>query len=92
MPLDGASGMAIKRILPHLLIIATVSAGALSGQLSSILFGLADLSVRISPRQASGDVVIVAIDSQSLDQLGAWPWSRGIHARVLDRLLAAGAH
>ncbi|UJB20733.1 MULTISPECIES: CHASE2 domain-containing protein [Lysobacter] len=36
------------------------------------------------------DVVIVAIDDRSLNELGQWPWPRDIHAQVLDRLGYAG--
>ena len=37
------------------------------------------------------DVVIVGIDDASLAALGPWPWSRDIHARLIDRPSAAGA-
>lgn len=36
------------------------------------------------------DVLIVAIDEDSLDQLGRWPWSRDRHARLLRTLCASG--
>jgi len=49
-----------------------------------------DAAVR-TERQPLGDIVIVAIDDASLAQLGAWPWSREVHARAIDRLAAAGA-
>ncbi|RDD83746.1 CHASE2 domain-containing protein [Dyella tabacisoli] len=39
----------------------------------------------------SDDVVIVAIDAKSLTELGRWPWPRSLHARLIDRLTAAGA-
>ncbi|MCW4453727.1 CHASE2 domain-containing protein [Flavobacterium sp. MXW15] len=35
-------------------------------------------------------LAIVAIDERSLQQLGQWPWPRGTHARLLDRLDEAG--
>ena len=41
--------------------------------------------------KASGDIVIVKIDNQSLREAGRWPWSRRVHARLIDRLSAAGA-
>lgn len=37
-----------------------------------------------------GDVVVVAIDDRSLNELGQWPWPRDIHAQMLDRLGYAG--
>ncbi|HXC51115.1 MAG TPA: adenylate/guanylate cyclase domain-containing protein [Candidatus Limnocylindrales bacterium] len=42
------------------------------------------------PEPASPDVVIVAVDDQSIAQVGRWPWSRGTLAELLDRIDAAG--
>jgi diguanylate cyclase (GGDEF)-like protein len=36
--------------------------------------------------RASDQVVIVAVDDESLRHLGRWPWSRERHAALLDRL------
>ncbi|MBL8377554.1 MAG: CHASE2 domain-containing protein [Burkholderiales bacterium] len=41
---------------------------------------------RLAPAE---DVVIVAIDDASLAALGRWPWSREVHARLVDRLADA---
>ncbi|MCB1986080.1 MAG: EAL domain-containing protein [Burkholderiales bacterium] len=32
------------------------------------------------------DTIIVAIDEESLNTLGRWPWSRGVHAELINRL------
>jgi EAL domain-containing protein (putative c-di-GMP-specific phosphodiesterase class I)/CHASE2 domain-containing sensor protein len=40
---------------------------------------------------ASGDVVLVKIDSPSLREVGRWPWPRRYHAQLTDRLTAVGA-
>lgn len=32
------------------------------------------------------DIIIVAIDEESLKGLGHWPWSRGVHAELINRL------
>lgn len=37
------------------------------------------------------DIVIVAIDDRSLADIGRWPWSRAVHAALLERLHAQGA-
>lgn len=37
------------------------------------------------------DVVIVAIDEDSIDALGAWPWDRRHHAKLLEKLKEADA-
>ncbi len=42
-------------------------------------------------RSPAADIVIVAIDEQSLRALGRWPWSRRIHAELIRKLGAAGA-
>lgn len=35
----------------------------------------------------SKDIVIIAIDDNSLEKIGAWPWPRNIHAKLLNQLL-----
>lgn len=39
-----------------------------------------------NPRPVSTDIVIVGIDDESLEHLGNWPWKRGIHGRVLEKI------
>ncbi len=39
-------------------------------------------------RPIDDNIVIVAIDEKSLQKLGRWPWSRSIHADLLDQLTA----
>ena len=48
-----------------------------------------DSALAVAP--APSDVVIVAIDDASIAALGRWPWSRAVHAALLDRLRADGA-
>lgn len=50
-----------------------------------------DLGVRASPRVASDRIVVVAIDEQSIDRIGPYPWPRSVHAQLLDRVRASGA-
>lgn len=47
-----------------------------------------DMLARARPALPS-DVVIVGIDAASLAAIGPWPWPRGVHAALLDRLAAA---
>lgn len=73
---------------------ALVAVGAL--YLSGVLFAplesaLTDFRFAVAEKQASGELIIVAIDQRSLDTLGKWPWPRNYHATVLDRLREAGA-
>jgi EAL domain-containing protein (putative c-di-GMP-specific phosphodiesterase class I)/CHASE2 domain-containing sensor protein len=41
--------------------------------------------------KASGEIVVVKIDDDSLREYGTWPWSRRVHAKLVDRLTEAGA-
>ena len=50
-----------------------------------------DWGVRASSRTPSDKVAIIAIDKQSIDNIGRWPWSREIHAKMIDRLASAKA-
>jgi serine/threonine-protein kinase len=53
--------------------------------------GAYDLGVRASDRTASDRVAVIAIDDQSLANIGRWPWPRDIHAQMIDLLAQAGA-
>lgn len=37
-------------------------------------------------RDPGPEVVIIAIDDKSIDKIGRWPWSRSVHARMVDIL------
>src|SRR5499427_2067516 len=50
-----------------------------------------DWGVRASSRMPSDKIAIIAIDKQSIDNIGRWPWSREIHAKMIERLAAAKA-
>lgn len=52
---------------------------------------LYDVLARANGRPADSSILIVDIDDRSLAQLGAWPWSREVHAAMVDRLSQAGA-
>ncbi len=45
-----------------------------------------DLALPLISHTISDDVVLIAIDEQSLKRLGRWPWSRKYHAALIDRL------
>lgn len=36
--------------------------------------------------QANDDIVIIAIDENSLQSIGRWPWPRNIHAELINKL------
>lgn len=45
----------------------------------------------LTPRDATGTVVIAEIDAKSIAALKNWPWPRQVHARLVDRLSEQGA-
>ncbi|MEO7641424.1 MAG: serine/threonine-protein kinase [Ramlibacter sp.] len=44
-----------------------------------------------SGRQPSDRIAIIAIDDQSIANIGRWPWPRDVHAQLIDQLAAAKA-
>jgi adenylate cyclase len=39
-----------------------------------------------TPRPASQEIVIVAIDNDSIQNIGRWPWKRSVHANLLTAI------
>ena len=50
-----------------------------------------DIGVASTTRVASDKIAVIAIDKQSLDNIGRWPWSRDIMADMVEKLAAAKA-
>ena len=50
-----------------------------------------DMGVQASSRAPSARIAVIAIDDQSIANLGRWPWSRELHARLTDLLAGAPA-
>jgi PAS domain S-box-containing protein len=72
-------------------IAAAITFAYAAGGLRLVDNAVHELRMRSIDLPASGGLVIVEIDPSSLHRLGQWPWPRGHHAQVLDRLIAAGA-
>jgi diguanylate cyclase (GGDEF)-like protein/PAS domain S-box-containing protein len=53
---------------------------------------LVDLRFAWQSRAATGDVVVIAIDAPSIEQIGVWPWPRRLHADLLEQLDRAGVN
>ncbi len=49
-----------------------------------------DAWVRASTVAPPNDVVIIGIDSHSIEKVGRWPWPRDVQARLIGRLTEAG--
>ena len=65
-------------------VLATGAGGSFDEAVQNVRDG-----IRSHP--ASGEVHIVEIDARSLQTIDRWPWPRGVHAAIIDRLTQAGA-
>ena len=72
-------------------IAVVMIALTLSGVLEPLERGLLSMRFLADQRDASGDVVVVQIDAQTIRDLGVWPFPRADHATVIDQLREAGA-
>ncbi|WP_236574207.1 CHASE2 domain-containing serine/threonine-protein kinase [Hydrogenophaga sp. PBL-H3] len=50
-----------------------------------------DVASTKTARQPSDRIAIIAIDDQSIANIGRWPWPREVHAQLIDQLSAARA-
>ena len=50
-----------------------------------------DLGVKASSKNPNDKIAIIAIDDQSINNIGRWPWSREVHAKMADLLAGAKA-
>jgi CHASE2 domain-containing sensor protein len=80
----------VKRYRPHILVVAALAIVLSTGWHGALRSALTDLRFAGQSREASGDIAVVAIDAPSIDQIGVWPWPRGLHAELLRKLESAG--
>src|SRR3989304_1733918 len=69
-------------------VVVMVFAGG-SDLLQSLERKAYDMGVLASSRPPSDRIAVVAIDDESIANIGRWPWSREVHAKLTD-LLAGG--
>ena len=72
-----------------LLVALVFLVGAKSDLIQSLERKAYDLGVMASSRTPSDKIAVIAIDEQSIANLGRWPWPREIHAKMID-VLASG--
>ncbi|QWG17139.1 EAL domain-containing protein [Bradyrhizobium sediminis] len=79
----------MKHYRPHIFVVVALAIVLASGWRGTLRNALTDLRFAWQSRQASGDIVVVAIDAPSIEKIGVWPWPRRLHADLLRRLEAA---
>ena len=82
---------AVRACLLILVLVAGAFVADRQGALAPVDRALLDFRASLTHRDLSGEVVFVQIDAKSLEAVGEWPWARSVHARILDRLVEAGA-
>jgi len=83
-----------RRIVVEWLAVALLATACIALAVATDLFRRADNLVydqliRIQREPASDQIIVVAIDDDSLARIGGFPWPRAQHARLLDTLSAA---
>lgn len=72
--------------LALVLVAVVLSLGGWTWRADRVVY---DASMSLWRRPPPADVVVVAIDDASIQAIGRWPWSRTVHATLLERLAAA---
>ena len=81
----------MKRLSAHISVIIFIGLIAFSGLANVIDKSLSETRFKLSKVEASGDIVLIAIDAKSLQEVNQWPWPRSMHANLIDKLQKAGA-
>ncbi|HEY5897916.1 MAG TPA: CHASE2 domain-containing protein, partial [Burkholderiales bacterium] len=75
--------------------VVVVALFALFTSISDLVPGLErkayDAGLQVAARSPSDKVAVIAIDQQSIDNMGRWPWPRDTHARMIELLANAKA-
>ena len=79
--------------------------GMAAAIISFLLFSIPDIEIfelatldhrfrtraELTPADTNPNVILLAIDDQSLEKVGQWPWPRSYHGRMIEILHQAGA-
>lgn len=78
-------------LLPALGMTLLVALASVLGLLHGFDNRFYDFAMRTSSKTASEKIVIVTIDEASINSIGRWPWTRDVHAQLIDLLRQSGA-
>ena len=76
----------MKQYRPHFFAVIALAIVLSCGWHGALRHALADLRFAWQTRQATGDIVVVAIDAPSIGKIGVWPWPRQLYAELLRQL------
>lgn len=89
--ITGRIGVWFRSWVIALCICAAVTGIAMSGLVQPLSLSFRDFWFSVFQRPASGEIVVVHMDSRSIQALRSWPWPRSHYGKVVDRLNDAGA-
>ncbi|MPV68640.1 CHASE2 domain-containing protein [Burkholderia sp. BE17] len=69
------------------LLVVVMASSRLTSGLDKLMY---DWWLQSLPQPSNQGIVIVEIDSHSLEALGRWPWPREFHAAVIRRIASVG--
>ena len=72
-------------------VVAVIALNAATDFFSGLERRFYDLASTQTSRLPSDRIAVIAIDDQSVANIGRWPWPREVHAQLIDQLGAAGA-
>jgi eukaryotic-like serine/threonine-protein kinase len=71
--------------------IALLGFARMSGFIPGLERWAYDLGVKMSSKSPSERIAVIAIDEQSIANIGRWPWPREVQAKLIDKLTEARA-
>ncbi|TAF80228.1 MAG: CHASE2 domain-containing protein, partial [Curvibacter sp.] len=72
-------------------VVISLTVYTFSGFVSSLERRFYDVASTATNRQPSDRIAVIAIDDQSISNLGRWPWPRTYQANMIDLLAQAKA-
>ena len=88
--LPGALAALLRRRLLFICLFAALIAAYSLGGLTGFDNLLNTTRFKLARSDASQNLVLVEIDSRSLEAMDAWPWPRSYHAALVEQLIGAG--
>jgi serine/threonine-protein kinase len=63
-----------------------------SSLIEKLEFANYDFAMNQIAREPQQNIAVIAIDDQSIDNLGRWPWPRSLQAEIIEKLAKSGAN
>ncbi len=70
-------------------VLAAIALHATTDFIGTLERRFYDFASTSTSRQPSDRIAVIAIDDQSIANIGRWPWPRDVHAKLIDQLAAA---